>query len=83
VFATSEGLALASSGVVKDGVARMMHLGMLSEGLAVPSVPYSVVYHIEIVVLFAALIALGPLVSMVRAGAIRRQQKFGLVDLPA
>jgi len=83
VFATSEGLALASSGVVKDGVAHMMKLGMLSEGLAVPSVPYSVVYHIEIAVLFAALVALGPLVSMFRAGAIRRQQKFGLVDLPA
>jgi BCD family chlorophyll transporter-like MFS transporter len=83
VFATSEGLALASSGVVKDGVARMMHQGMLSAGLEVPSVPYSVVYHIEIAALFATLIALGPLVSMFRAGAIRRQQEFGLVDLPA
>jgi BCD family chlorophyll transporter-like MFS transporter len=83
VFATSEGLALASSGVVKDGVARMMHLGMLSPGMEDPSVPYSVVYHIEIAVLFATLIALGPLVSMVRAGAIRRQQQFGLADLPA
>jgi BCD family chlorophyll transporter-like MFS transporter len=68
---------------VKDGVARMMHQGMLSAGLEVPSVPYSVVYHIEIAALFATLIALGPLVSMFRAGAIRRQQEFGLVDLPA
>jgi MFS transporter, BCD family, chlorophyll transporter len=30
--------------------------------MADPSVPYSVVYHLEILVLFAALAALGPLV---------------------
>jgi BCD family chlorophyll transporter-like MFS transporter len=83
VFATSEGIALASAGAIKDGVAHLIQQGRLSEGLSVPSVPYSVVYHIEILVLFATLVALGPLVSMVRAGAIRRQQEFGLADLPA
>jgi BCD family chlorophyll transporter-like MFS transporter len=83
VFATTEGLALASSGAIRDELARMMADGRVSAMLSNPAMPYSVVYLIEIFALFATLVALGPLVSMVRAGAIRRQQEFGLADLPA
>jgi BCD family chlorophyll transporter-like MFS transporter len=59
--------------------------GQLITGLNDPSVPYSVVYHIETLLLFATLVALGPLVRLVRAGAIERPAKseFGLADLPA
>lgn len=83
VFATTEGLALASSGAIRDELARMIAEGRVGAVLSNPAMPYSVVYAIEIVTLFATLVALGPLVSMVRAGAIRRQQEFGLADLPA
>ena len=63
VYATAEGLALAVSGMMKDGVQYLITTGRLGEALALPSVPYSVVYHLEILVLFATLIALGPLVA--------------------
>jgi BCD family chlorophyll transporter-like MFS transporter len=48
-------------------------------------VPYTVVYHLETLLLFATLLALGPLVRLVRSGAIRRapDAEFGLADLPA
>jgi BCD family chlorophyll transporter-like MFS transporter len=36
--------------------------GLLGQGLAENATGYSVVYHIEIALLFATLIALGPLV---------------------
>ena len=51
--------------------------------MRMPSVPYSVVYHIEIGLLFVTLIALGPLVAPL--GAARRTTpaaSFGLADLP-
>ncbi len=83
VFATAEGLALASSGMIKDGVADLVRRGALGPGLSVPSVPYSVVYHLEIAALFATLIALGPLVAPNRAGARRDESsRIGLADLP-
>ncbi|MEE7465796.1 hypothetical protein MOF8_01835 [Methylobacterium oryzae] len=36
--------------------------GVLGEGMNEPAIGYLIVYHIEIALLFAALLALGPLV---------------------
>jgi MFS transporter, BCD family, chlorophyll transporter len=84
VFATAEGLALASSGVIKDALAGVVARGALGPGLSIPSFPYSVVYHIEIAALFATLIALGPLVTSERIEPTAQQpERFGLADLPA
>jgi BCD family chlorophyll transporter-like MFS transporter len=55
-----------------------------------PVTGYSFVYHIELYTLFAALIALGPLVRTARnrtsgksaASPEPTPQKFGLADLP-
>jgi BCD family chlorophyll transporter-like MFS transporter len=82
VFATSEGLALALSGIVKDAMQHLVERGVLTGGMADPSVPYSFVYHVEIAFLFLALIALGPLVA-VRGGArAPAGTPFGLAELP-
>ncbi len=84
VFATAEGLALASSGLLKDALAGMVARGTLGPGLSIPSVPYSVVYHLEIAALFITLIALGPLVATERIGFTRSPtERFGLADIPA
>jgi BCD family chlorophyll transporter-like MFS transporter len=84
VFATAEGLALASSGMIKDALAGMVARGELGPALSIPSVPYSVVYHIEIAALFLTLIALGPLVSQERVlQPFPHPDGFGLADLPA
>jgi len=84
VFATSEGAALALSGVVKDWLAGLVQRGALGPGLSIPSVPYSVVYHLEIAALFATLIALGPLVRhRRREPSSATSSPFGLADIPA
>jgi BCD family chlorophyll transporter-like MFS transporter len=83
VFATAEGLALASSGVIKDWVAGLVARGSLGPAMSQPSVPYSVVYHIEIAALFATLVALGPLVAPRRVVNREAPGRLGLADLPA
>jgi BCD family chlorophyll transporter-like MFS transporter len=86
VFATAEGLSFALSGVMKDWLSHLVQRGALSPGLNLPSVPYSAVYHLEILMLFATLVALGPLVARRVAGQAERDQpsrSFGLADIPA
>jgi MFS transporter, BCD family, chlorophyll transporter len=54
----------------------------LGRGLMDPSTGYSVVYHIEIALLFATLVAIGPLVRSVRTGFSQPSSKFGLAEFP-
>ncbi len=84
VFATSEGLSMACAGLIRDALTQAAADGRLTGPMADPSVPYSVVYHIETFLLFIALIALGPLVRLVRSGGITRknEKEFGLAELP-
>jgi MFS transporter, BCD family, chlorophyll transporter len=67
VQASAAGVAVASGGLIRDAVAALGSRGVLGEALADPSVGYSVVYHIETGLLFATLIAIGPLVRVKRA----------------
>lgn len=85
VFASSEGLSMFGAGVIRDWVVRGIADGRITGPMADPSVPYSVVYHIETLLLFATLVALGPLVRLVRTGAIarEREKEFGLAEMPA
>jgi BCD family chlorophyll transporter-like MFS transporter len=83
VVATSDGLALAASGLLRDGISQLAERGVLGTALQGEAVPYSVVYHLEIALLFAALVALGPLVTPLGAHQRRRAPaRFGLADLP-
>ncbi len=85
VYATCEGLSMACAGLIRDYFAEAVRAGEMAWALNDPSVPYSVVYHLETLLLFGTLVALGPLVRLVRSGAIRRDPngEFGLADLPA
>ncbi len=60
--ATAAGLAIAFSGVVNDLVSSLAVRGAFSEALADPVTGYAFVYSVEIVLLFATLVAIGPLV---------------------
>jgi BCD family chlorophyll transporter-like MFS transporter len=62
VQASAAGSALAAGGLIRDGVSMLASNGMLGQALAGASTGYSVVYHIEIALLFATLVAIGPLV---------------------
>jgi BCD family chlorophyll transporter-like MFS transporter len=71
VQATAIGLATAFGGIARDVVNHLSATGRLGEALEGPATGYIAVYHVEIALLFATLVALGPLVrvSHPRAGA--------------
>jgi BCD family chlorophyll transporter-like MFS transporter len=48
-----------------------------------PATGYSFVYHIEMYLLFATLIAIGPLVRAPRRAGAAPGGKLGLADLPS
>jgi len=62
VQSTAAGLAMFFGGALRDGVTQLTAGGAFGAAFAVPSVGYSVVYHVEMLLLFVTLIAVGPLV---------------------
>jgi len=87
VQATAGGLAIAFGGGLRDLLAHLSASSGAGSVLADPAVAYSVVYHLEILLLFAALVAIGPLVgNNVRGKSssceIVPEKKFGLVEFP-
>jgi len=86
VFATAEGLSFALSGIMKDALSHLASRGVLGPGMSSPAFPYAAVYIVEIVVLFATLVALGPLVVRRATVEMTKNQPagtFGLADIPA
>ncbi len=83
VQASCAGLAIAAGGAIRDIVSSLATQGVLGTALASPGVGYSFVYHLELYLLFATLIAIGPLVRTARsAPRMPPPGKFGLAELP-
>ncbi|KGE05216.1 PucC family protein [Pseudohaliea rubra] len=81
VQATATGLAIAAGGALRDGVGHLAASGALGEALSGPATGYSAVYHLEIAVLFAALVIIGPLVRGPE-DEVLRQPAFYLAEFP-
>lgn len=81
VQATAAGLAIAGGGALCDIIGALAVAGHLGPALSSPATGYLFVYHFEIALLFAALIAIGPLV---RANRLRAEptSRLGLAELP-
>jgi MFS transporter, BCD family, chlorophyll transporter len=81
VQATSAGIAIALGGAIRDGVTSLAVHGSLGPALAGASTGYGAVYQIEILLLFATLVAIGPLV---RSGNdIRRSETdYSFAEFP-
>jgi BCD family chlorophyll transporter-like MFS transporter len=62
VQATSAGVAIALGGAVRDGVTSLALKGSLGPALTGAATGYGAVYQMEIILLFATLVAIGPLV---------------------
>jgi BCD family chlorophyll transporter-like MFS transporter len=81
--ATAAGLAVALGGGIRDTVQTLANAGKLGPGLATPDIGYSVVYHIEIGLLFVTLAILGPLVrTRIYTPDQNRPTRIGLADFP-
>jgi BCD family chlorophyll transporter-like MFS transporter len=62
VQATTAGVALAAGGMLRDAIGAAANAGALGEALMHPATGYGAVYLIEVALLFATIIAVGPLV---------------------
>jgi len=61
VQALAAGLAIAAGGLISDTVSSLAHAGRLGPALSGSATGYTAVYLIELALLFATLIAIGPL----------------------
>jgi MFS transporter, BCD family, chlorophyll transporter len=82
VQATSAGLAIAIGAFVRDAISSAAVANELGSTLAGPAAGYGFVYCIEILLLFATIVALGPLVRGRVAGQAISPTRFGLSEFP-
>ena len=69
-------------GALRDLVNTLATQGLLGQGMAMPSVGYSVVYHVEMLLLFMTLVAVGPLVQRnSRKASTPVSPQLGLAEL--
>ena len=78
--AVAAGLAIALSGIIHDFVSSLAAQGALGEALADPATGYSCVYGIEVLLLFATLAAIGPLVRL--GGEPTRPERASFEPVP-
>lgn len=81
VQASAAGLAIAVGGALCDLIGNYAEQGLLGPALTSKVSGYMFVYHIEIALLFAALIAIGPLVRLA-TGPKLVAERLGLADMP-
>lgn len=82
VQATAAGAAIAAGGAIRDFVSGLAVSGDLGDVLQHPSTGYTANYLIEIVLLFATLIVIGPLARHASADRKHGATQIGLADLP-
>jgi BCD family chlorophyll transporter-like MFS transporter len=80
VQATSLGLAIGLGGAIRDLVSAMAVHGDLGAVLTSAGAGYSAVYHLELLLLFMTLVALGPLVKVFKRSSA--DEAFGLAEFP-
>lgn len=80
--ATAAGVGTIIGGTTRDVVNNAALNGTLGEAMNSAATGYSVVYHLEIALLFGTLIVLGPLVRTGRYQPSEETRKIGLADFP-
>ncbi len=82
VQATAAGLAIALGAGIRDVVSALAANGNLGPALAGPATGYNAVYQLEILLLFATLVAIGPLVKPATKMRAKLSPQFGLAEFP-
>ncbi len=85
VQATCAGLGIAVGGLLRDGVAVLLGSGDPAASVAMRATGYGTVYILEIALLLAGLVAIGPLVTYQRRQPDTQNpldQPFGLMEFP-
>ena len=83
VQASASGIAIGIGGALRDTIASLASAGRLGVAMNTPAIGYSFVYHVEIALLFATLIAIGPVVRLARRIPVPKSGNFGLAEFPS
>lgn len=81
VQATGAGLAIGAAGIIRDVVSSLALSGRLGPTLTSHSTGYATVYYIEIMLLLASLVAIGPLARYPVEAPVPRPEGFDLAKL--
>lgn len=79
--ATAAGLSVFAGGALRDGVQHLSDQGVFG-AIGAPSLGYTFVYHVEIGLMFATLVAIGPLVRLTRLTQDPKAQPLSLTEFP-
>jgi MFS transporter, BCD family, chlorophyll transporter len=82
VQATCAGIAIAASGALRDVFSSLGEQGALGPAMSGPEAGYGIVYHIEIILLICALVAIGPLAKHAPPPKPDSDSRFGLTEFP-
>jgi BCD family chlorophyll transporter-like MFS transporter len=78
VQATGAGIAIGLAGIIRDLVSNLALHGRLGPALVSHATGYGTVYYIEIVLLFASLVAIGPLVRHASQTEVTPSEDLGM-----
>lgn len=82
IQASAAGIAIAAGGAVRDVVGDLARVGALGPALQTPAAGYAAVYHLEILLLFAAVAVIGPLAKFAAPAEDGSTKQFGLAAFP-
>lgn len=82
VQASATGLAMAVGGALRDLVNLAVASGAMGPAFEGPQVGYAAVYALEIILLMATLVAIGPLARHQRPSERKPLERFGVAELP-
>ncbi len=83
VQATATGVAIAAGGVMRDVISGFASSGALGAALSGPATGYTFVYHVEVLLLFATLVVIGPLAVFTHRNEHKEKPRFGLAEFPS
>ena len=82
VQVTAIGIAMAVGGALRDGASWMVKSSGFGNGFEGTSIGYASVYHLEIILLFAAIAVIGPLARHQLEAQRKVIQRFGITETP-
>jgi MFS transporter, BCD family, chlorophyll transporter len=82
VQATAAGVAMGFGGLIRDLIATLTAHGLFGAALSGPATGYIVVFHVEVLLLFLALAAIGPLAGHRDEAMQKSPESFGVPEFP-
>jgi MFS transporter, BCD family, chlorophyll transporter len=82
VQATAAGAAIGLGGLLRDTMSAVAMNGSFGAALTSPTTGYGLVYNVEVLLLFATLVAIGPLARHAARDKKPSSTRFGLAEFP-